>query len=976
MKYVSPFISLLFFISCNLPGQDRSEWFEFYLPWDDSTVSITNMSAFLDAPAGKYGFVQVTPDGHFRFENRDENIRFVGVVNVAIANFPTFVQSRILAARMAKFGINLVRIHLIDVEGQYGLFQNSASNTTELSTVRFDKMDYLVKCLKDKGIYYNFCIHSGRIYKTGDTTDAPIQNDQSKYSTLFNQRLITLQKNYARQTLAHVNPYTGLSYADDPGMMSVELTNENSLFNGWFGWQTDYLFADNPEGIGAYYSAELDSLFNDWLTEKYAEDSSLNEAWLGNLITGTELVKNQSFEDGMVQWSTYVHAAGGAAAIIKIDTENASEGNQSLKVTTTAGGSETWHIQVKTNNFSVVKSKSYKISFYARADAEGTPRIQIMENQTWDWVGGPSYTPSAEWEKFEFFFTANKNTDAMIIQFDWGLLTGTFWLDSVSVVQTGGTGLEEGESLVLRNVKRTKQINIGKYSDRRVGDNAEFYFDLEGEYIKSLTDYLKDSLEIKCPVTFTNNYYGLASIYSQSRADYMDTHHYWDHPGFPHGWSDIDFTMQNRSMVLDPEGSTLNRMPLCRVKGLPMVLSEYNHPYPHIFQAEAPSMLYAYGSFFDLDGIIWHAYYDYHTRYTQRYQDMFFDIAMNPVIMTQLMLAVPYRLGYIKPAEQYVYAHYREQDVFDNTKPFQDDNVLNMPDSDYGRSFLQQGFAHASFQSDSTWLEGTLSAPGNPVSSGTGEMTWDGVKGVFTVNNPQWQGATGYLQSKKIDLDDITLSDISTTDNLGFASVHLISLDSLPISESKKLVLLTSARLENQGFLWNTSKTSPVSPGGIRALCEPVSGTLTFKYAPRDSFYVYRLDERGMRSNPLAIDLGIQPRISFNEKTLWYEILNDSAKGSSPDVVIPIWQDYHISNHPNPCSDFTIIEFELPENQQVELCLLNTQGTVLQTGQLAALKDRVMRTELDISAFPQGLYFYGLRLENGQTIWNKLIISD
>jgi hypothetical protein len=259
MKFIHPFISLLFFISCNLPGQDRSEWFEFYLPWDDSTVSVTNMSAFLDAPAGKYGFVQVTPDGHFRFENRDENIRFVGVVNVAISNFPSYVQSRILTARMAKFGINLVRIHLIDVEGQYGLFQNSVSNTIELSTVRFDRMDYLVKCLKDKGIYYNFCIHSGRIYKTGDTIDAPIQNDQSKYSALFNQRLITLQKNYARQTLAHVNPYTGLSYADDPGMMSVELTNENSLFNGWFGWQTDYLFADNPAGIGDHYSSELDS---------------------------------------------------------------------------------------------------------------------------------------------------------------------------------------------------------------------------------------------------------------------------------------------------------------------------------------------------------------------------------------------------------------------------------------------------------------------------------------------------------------------------------------------------------------------------------------------------------------------------------------------------------------------------------------------------------------------------------------------
>jgi len=976
MKQIFLFIALVFVFSLNLPGQDRSEWFEFYLPWDDSTESVTNMSAFLDAPAGKYGFVKVTPDGHFRFENRDENIRFVGVVNVAIANYPTYAQSKVLAARMAKFGINLVRIHLIDVDGQYGLFKNSANNTIELSQERFDRMDYFVKCLKDKGIYYNFCIQSGRIFKTGDTIDSPIQNDQSKYSTLFNQRLIMLQKNYARQTLAHFNPYTGLSYADDPGMMSVELTNENSLFNGWFGWQTDYLFAETPNGIGEYYSAELDSLFNDWLIKKYINDSCLTAAWSGEPLTGPELVKNQSFEDGLNQWSKYVHTAGGASATIQIDTANPAHGLQSLKIEVSAGGTETWHVQIKTNNFNVTKSKDYKVSFYARANSAGSPRIQIMENNTWDWIGGPSYTPSAEWEKFEFFFTANKNTEALIIQFDWGLLSGTYWLDSVSVVQTGGTGLENGESLVLRNVKRTQQINMGKYSARRIGDNTEFYFDLEGEYIRSLTDYLKDSLNIKCPVTFTNNYYGLASIYSQSRADYMDTHFYWDHPNFPHGWSDIDFTLQNRSMVLDPEGSTLNRMPLCRVEGLPLVLSEYNHPYPYIFQAEAPSMLYAYGSFFDLDGIIWHAYYDYMNRYNQRYQDMFFDIAMNPVMMTQLMLAVPYRLGYIKPADQNVYAHYKEQDVFDNTKTFQDQNELNMLDGNYGRSFLQQGFAHASFQSDSTWLEGTLSRPGNLFSSGTGEMTWDGEKGIFMVNNPYWQGATGYLKGSTINLDDIILTDISTTDNMDFASLHLISLDSLPISESKRLILLTSARLENEGFLWNTEKTSPVALGGVRALCEPVNGTLTFKYALRDSFYVYRLDERGMRTHMIEVDQENNSRILFNEKTLWYEILNDSATASYPDNTNrDVWPYYQITNHPNPCSDYTVIEFEMPQDQSVEFSLYNAHGKVLQSGKMSALKGREIRIELDVSAYPDGLYFYGLKLENGQMIVNKLVIG-
>ena len=105
---------LLLFISFHSLGQDRSKWFEFYLPWNDSSKTVTDMSAYLDAPAGKHGFLQVTPDGHFRFENKTETERFVGVVNVAIANFPTKTEANILAARMAKFGINLVRIHLIN----------------------------------------------------------------------------------------------------------------------------------------------------------------------------------------------------------------------------------------------------------------------------------------------------------------------------------------------------------------------------------------------------------------------------------------------------------------------------------------------------------------------------------------------------------------------------------------------------------------------------------------------------------------------------------------------------------------------------------------------------------------------------------------------------------------------------------------------------------------------------------------------
>jgi len=936
------------------------------------------MSGYLDAPAGKYGFMEVTPDGHFKFENSNERFRQVGVVNVANANYPTKEQSKILAARLAKFGINLVRIHLIDVDWQHGLFANSADNTLELSDDRLDKMDYFIKCLKDKGIYFNFCIHAGRIYKEGDQLDAPIQNDLSKYSTLFNNRLIELQKDFAQKTISHTNPYTGLSYADDPAMVSVELTNENSLFNGWLGWQRDYIFGETPEGIGPYYSNELDTLFNAWLKTKYTSDSLLIAAWSFPSGEGSELILNPSFEDDLDQWSNYVRSEDGAEANIEIDPDTVYHGSRSARVTSTSSGTRGWHIHLKTNEFSVVEGESYRISFFAKSDVDKRVQIEIMENNTWYWSGAPQYTPGPDWKKFEFYFTCTKTTDQQIIQFEYGTQTGTFWLDAVSVTRFDGVGIEPGESMAGNNVERTRQTEIGKYSPRRIGDNVAFYFDLEGRYIDTLTQFLKSILNVKCPVTFTNNYYGLASIYSQSRTDYMDTHYYWDHPHFPNGWSETDFTLNNNSMMLDPVGSTLNRMPLSRVKGMPLVLSEYNHAYPYIFQSEAPSLLYAYGSFFDLDGIFWHAYYDYHDRFQQREQDMFFDIAMHPVMMTQMLLAIPYRLGTIQPPNERVIAHYSEQELFDNTKFYQDNEILNMPPGEFGSSFLQKGFAHGSFDADSTYLEGELAGTERIVTSDTGELSWNGDEGFFTVNNPYWQGATGYLKGKTIELEDITLSDITTTEGLDFAAVHLISIDSLPVRESKKLILLTSARLENEGFLWNDSRTSPVSIGGTRALCEPVTGTLGLKFPLMDSTFLFRLDEVGARSDSVRIISDEQGGlISFNHNTLWYEIMKDSATYHEPDHTGTVHDnDQYIMNYPNPCHDYTVIEYSIEGNQHADLVLLNSSGHVVYFEKLQLTGQRSARTTLDLSDYANGLYLYKLQPENGPAMYNKLIIIN
>ena len=958
-------------------AQDRSKWFEFYLPWNDSSKTVTDMSNYLDVPAGKYGFLQVTPDGHFKFENKTETERFVGVVNVAVANFPTKEQAKILAARMAKFGINLVRIHLMDVEGNYGLFLNSSQNTLQISQARLDLMDYFIKCLKDKGIYFNFCIHSGRVYKTADGIDSPVKNDQSKYVTLFNQKIIDLQKDFAQKTIGHVNPYTNLSYADDPAMATLELTNENSMFNGWLGWQGDFIFGDVTGGIGPFYSNELDTMFNKWLAKKYENDSTLSTAWQGGEGgTSTELIKNGSFEQNLTSWGPWINTAE-VQGTFTIDNTIAKDGAKSLKANVTKTGDYGWYFQIKTNNFSVKKNASYKLSFYARGDVEKELYMDIMENDTWKYISGPAFTTTADWKRYEIFFTSSFQSNKAIVQFNFGKQTGTFWLDSVSVTETYGTGLEDGESLTAKNIKRTKNSAIGKYSKQRVGDNAAFYFDIEKNYTNDLSGFLKNDLGVKCPVTFTNNYYGLASIYSQSQADYMDFHQYWDHPNFPNGWSDINFTMQNKSILLNPEGSTINKMSHTKVKNMPHVLSEYNHPYPYIFQTEMPSLLFAYGSFFDLDGIMYHAYYDYMNRYSQRYQDMFFDVAMQPVVMTQMLLALPYRMKTIQKAKTFMEVKYKTEDVFNNTKIFQDNEIINVENVEYGTSFLQHGFRHSSFEADSTTVTGMITNPGKVVTSDTDELKWDGNQGVFTVNSPYWQGATGYLGGKTIDLENIIISDVTSTDNLNFASIQLISLDSLPILQSKKMILLTSARLENEGLRWNDTKTALVSAGGTRALCEPVQATITFKSSSSDSLSTYMLSQTGIRADSLLVtQSGESAKFSINKNTLWYEISNHSKKVVTQGNNIKKRSGANsMKARPNPGKEYSIIEFSFPENTKARFVMYGPTGQLIMNEPVLIASNQFQQKRVDISKLEDGIYFYGFQLNNGERIIDKLVVS-
>ena len=244
----------------------------FKMQWQDSENSKLNLSFLLEKPAGKDGFITIK-DGHF-VKPSGERFKIWGVNLVFGACFPEKSDAPKVAAYLARLGINAVRLHHIDGEwGQTTLMKNGLNHTREFSPELLDKLDFFIANLIKAGIYININLNNSRKYREGDDVPDYELLGVAKGVTFFDDRLIELQKEYAKQLLTHVNPYTGNSYTDEPAVSMVEVVNENSLVEAWIngrlkGKRTtpeDNVWSDIPE----YYGNTLTIKYNEWLKINY-----------------------------------------------------------------------------------------------------------------------------------------------------------------------------------------------------------------------------------------------------------------------------------------------------------------------------------------------------------------------------------------------------------------------------------------------------------------------------------------------------------------------------------------------------------------------------------------------------------------------------------------------------------------------------------------------------------------------------------
>ena len=844
--------------------------FPFVLPWDDAAPGTATDVSFLNArPAGVNGYITAR-GGHFVESKTGKRVRFLGTNFAAKSAFPSHADAVRVAARIAKLGINLVRLHHMDNDS-WGtgttLWDARFKDHQHIDPAQLDRLDFLVAQLKKNGVYANINLHVSRSFTEADGFPASVDTipDFDKRVDEFDRRMISLQKDYARALLTHVNPYTHLSYAKDPAVAVVEINNENSLVSNW---------GPPGEGLGTLpepFRGELVGFWNDWLTKKYHTDAAVQAAWTAGLTpTGPPLMPP------VPKWSSE-HQGASQAEMTLVGTLPARSGYfPDVRADVTQTDGTDWHVQTHQVGLDLTDGTTYTVTFRAKADkARAMPLGASLDQADWHNVGLTANTAlTTDWKPFHYVFTAHDTVpNHARLAFTLGGQTGTVWISDLQIHPGAeGAGLAPGQSLL------TKTVDIPIISPKAQHDDwVVFLADTERSYAEEMRLYLKRELHVNANVLCSQmGYGGLTSLTREADMDFADSHAYWQHPSFPRkAWDANDWNMPNTAMVSDlagGKGGTLRDLAEYRVAGKPYSVSEYNHPAPNDFRAETLPELATFAAFQDWDMIYLFDYGTYGNGVQNDKINGYFGITSDPAKTLFLpAAAMIFRAGEMPPALQSA--------------------VATVPP---GRLVSLQS-------AGSVWSAGASSeAPPSPLSHRLGlalgglslhevslrrarqeappeggaalTLGKNAAGALYTISASAALAAAGYMGGQTVTLGANTLTFPAFGN--GFAAVTLTAMDRRPLAESRRLLLTLAGKVENQDMGWNAARTSVGNKWGHGpTVAEGIPAAVSLRTT--GARHVWALDSTGKRVGDVhaawadgLLTFTVGPQF----KTLWYEV--------------------------------------------------------------------------------------------------------
>lgn len=844
----------------------------FVLPYDDGSDGITQFGDRLNhKPAGALGSISASAEGHLNAGG--ERIRFWGVNITGPSVFPSHADAEKVAARLAKFGVNVVRFHHMENNwGGASLIDYAQGNSRNLHIANLEKLDYFVAQLKAQGIYINFNLLTSREFMPGDGLPVEISQLNWKQRHILGYilpALRALEKEHAASLLTHVNPYTGLSYAADPAVAFVEVNNENSIYQQYFDGSVD----DWPET----FVAPLRDAWNAWLATEYGNTAELESAWGAvDEPPGTEMLANGNFGGGLSNWSLEQHDTAQANGLA-----GTYDGRAGLRITVTQAGSADWHVQINQSGLDFSSGQIYTLTFRAKADTHDQLSVAIQQAYNpWGTFESNTYSLSTGWQEYALSFIADfTDTNARVNFSGLGGTTGNVYLADVSLRPGGSLGeLPAGQTLEAGNIGVNRHSE--RYTEGRAHDWARFLLTLEQDYWADLRDYLKNNLGFQGLTAGTIVSLSPPSV--QQQFDLVDGHAYWRHPVFPGAdWDPVNWTVQNDSMINSID-NTLHGLSNLRVDGKPYTVSEYQHSMPNSYSAESALLIAAYGALQDWDGVYLFTYEAGDDGWDSDYFSSFFQTNFNPGAMANSAVAANlFRRFDVAAAQRQVLLNFPPQTELD---------LIASRGAAWSVSGGQQldtpagtGLVHRLALDTSVTPAGVDSAPAlsnvSLFQSDTGQLLWDrrdANAGVVSIDTARSKGVLGYIESRRFELGAIAL-EIGQL-QLGWATLSITaqsgSLDDYAAGSS--MLVVATGRTENTDMQWKDASRTSVGSNWGRAptLIEVVPFALELPVAP-SRVEAWALNETGQRGAELVVEAiagGSRVVVDGGSDTLWYEI--------------------------------------------------------------------------------------------------------
>ncbi|MDH7604857.1 MAG: cellulase family glycosylhydrolase [Melioribacter sp.] len=194
-------------------------------------IVIINFSFVLSQNKSNHNNVFVDSDGMLRWEDTKEEVRLFGVNYTTPFAYAYRAHKRLGLSlkkaidldvnHLARLGFDAFRIHMWDRE-----ISDSIGNVLQNEHLKL--FDYLLYKLAQKGIKTIITPIAwwGTAWPEPDYKTPGFSTYYSKVEMITNPKAREAQKNYLKQIINHVNPYTKLAYKDDPSIIALEIINE------------------------------------------------------------------------------------------------------------------------------------------------------------------------------------------------------------------------------------------------------------------------------------------------------------------------------------------------------------------------------------------------------------------------------------------------------------------------------------------------------------------------------------------------------------------------------------------------------------------------------------------------------------------------------------------------------------------------------------------------------------------------------